>query len=304
MSEPSVRVLVATSFGPDVAADGSGELGRWLDGYGEFSREVSVAGVPDPVYITDHGVGVTVTGMGPAHAAASVTACLAADDIDTDQSYVLTAGVAGISPHVGTVGSVVLADHVVNWDAKKRYDDHSVEPWGFGPPHAYTLNDAFVAAAEQAASGVELDDTPAAQTHRERYSTTAAVGSPGIETGTSVAGADFWYGHSLAADVADLVETYDAGTYATTECEGFGTAVACDRFGLLDRYLSVRAAANFDRPPKSGDSDDSDWRMKGAAFRNAYLAGRAIADEIAGNWGDWRDGPPDPDTIQPASLDI
>lgn len=297
MSRPSVRVLVATSFGPDVAADGSGELGRWLDGYGEFSREVPVAGASTPLYVTDHGVGVIATGMGPTRAAASVTACLASDDVDTDQSYVLSAGVAGISPHAGTVGSVVVTDHVVNWDAKKRYDDRTVEPWGFGPPHAYALNSAFVAAAERAASGVTLEDTSAARRHRERYDATPAVDAPGIETGTSVAGADFWYGHALAADVAELVDAYDAGTYATTECEGFGTAVACDRFGLLDRYLGVRAAANFDRPPAGGDRSDSDWRMTGAAFRNAYRAGRAIADEIAGNWERWRDGPPAPETV-------
>lgn len=303
MSRPSVRVLVATAFGSDVAADGSGELGRWLDGYGEFDHEVSVAGAPEPVYITDHGVGVTATGIGPTRAASSVTACLAADDIDTDESYVLTSGVAGISPHAGTVGSVVLADHVVNWDAKKRYDDQSVEPWGFGPPQAYTLDRDLVAAAEKAAGGVTLDDTPAARSHRERYDTAAAVEPPGIETGTSVAGADFWYGHSLAADVAALVETYDAGTYATTECEGFGTAVACDRFGLLDRYLSVRAASNFDRPPGGGDRTDSHWRLKGPSFRNAYRAGRAVADEIADNWDRWRNGPPAPETVQPAALD-
>lgn len=293
MSHPSLRVLVLTAFGPDVAADGSGELGRWLDGYGEFDHEISVPGAPSPIKITDHGVGVTATGMGPTHAAASVTAYMVSDSIDTEETYFLTAGVAGISPYAGTVGSVVIADHIVNWDAKKRYDEGtSVEPWGFGPPHAYKLNHEFVAVAENAASNVNLEDSAAAQDHRERYAVSPAVDPPQVETGTSVAGADFWYGHTLASEVDSLVAHHDAGTYATTECEGFGTAVACDRFDVLNRYLSIRAASNFDRPPSDESRADNKWRMKGPAFRNAYRVGRAVADEIAENWDNWRDGPP------------
>lgn len=119
-----------------------------------------------------------------------------------------------------------------------------------------------------------------------------AVDPPQVETGTSVAGADFWYGHRLASKVDSLVAIHGAGTYATTECEGFGSAVACDRFDALNRYLSIRAASNFDRPPSDGSREDNEWRMKGPAFRNAYRAGRAVADEIAENWDNWCDGPP------------
>lgn len=282
-----------TAFGPEVAADGSGELGRWLDGYGEFNHEISVPGTPAPIFVTGHGVGVTATGIGPTHAAASVTAYLISDDVDTEETYFLTNGVAGISPNAGTVGSVVIADHIVNWDAKKRFDEGtSVEPWGFGPPHAYELNHDLVAAAENAASNVALEDSVAAQEHRERYDVSPAINPPQVEVGTSVAGADFWYGQALANEVKSLVASLNAGTYVTTECEGFGAAVACDRFDALNRYLSIRAGANFDRPPSGGSRGESEWRMKGPAFQNAYRVGRAVADEIAGNWDDWCDGPP------------
>lgn len=293
MTCESLRALVFTAFGPDVAADGSGELGRWLDGYGDFSHEVSVPGVPTPVRITDHGVGVTATGMGPSRAGTSVAALLATDLLDTENTYLLTAGIAGISPHAGTVGSVVLADHIVNWDAKKRYDGGTaVEPWGFGPVHAYELNTDLVAATHDVSADVCLRDSAAARDHRAEYDTPPATDSPRVETGTSVAGADFWYGHTRAAAVESLVSTYDAGSYATTECEGFATAVACDRFDSLDRYLSIRAASNFDRPPSDADQGDEEWRMNGPSFENAYRVGRAIADTIAENWTVWRDGPP------------
>lgn len=300
MSHPTLRVLVFTAFGPDVAADGSGELGRWLDGYGEFTHELSVSGAPSPIYVTRRGVGVVATGMGPTHAASSVTACLLSDVVDTETTYFLTAGVAGISPHAGTVGSVVIADHIVNWDAKKRSDEGtSVEPWGFGPPHAYELNHELVAAAEKVASNVKLEDSTAAQEHREQYMVSPAIDPPQVEIGTSVAGADFWYGRTLADEVASLVASHDAGTYATTECEGFGTAVACDRFDALPRYLSIRAATNFDRPPRQGSSDEGEWRMDGPAFQNAYRVGRAVADEIAGNGDNWCDEPLNTEVPEP-----
>lgn len=292
MPPPSLRVLVLTAFGPAVAADGSGELGRWLDGYGEFAVEHSVQGARRPIHVTNHGVGVTATGIGPANAATSTTAILAADGLDTSDTYVLTAGVAGIAPHAGTVGSVVIADHVVNWDAKKRDGDGtSVEPWGFGPSHAYELDPAFVAAAERAASDVPLRDTDSAREHRAAYPEPPATSPPSVETGTTLAGADFWHGHALAAEAESLVEAYGAGSYATTECEGFANAVAVDRFGNLDRFLSVRAATNFDRPaPNAPDAEQ--WRMGDEAFENAFSVGRAIADDIATNWSEWRDGPP------------
>ena len=298
MTSQPLRVLVLTAFGPDEASDGSGELGRWLDGYDEFAHEVSVSGVPTPVRITDHGVGVTATGIGPTRAGVSVAALLATDVLDTDDTYLLTAGVAGISPHAGTVGSVVFADHIVNWDAKMRYDGGTtVEPWGFGPSQSYELNTSLVTAVRGAADDVDLRDSAPAREHRMKYDAPPATDPPQLETGTSVAGADFWYGHTRATAVESLVSRYDAGTYATTECEGFATAVACERFGALDRYLSIRAGSNFDRPPVNADKVnevDSEWRMQGPSCDNAYRVGRLVADTIADDWVTWRDEPPIP----------
>lgn len=297
MTRPSLRVLVVTAFGASEAADGSGELGRWLDGYGDFERELAVAGVDAPLYVTDHGVGVTATGIGPARAATTTAALLAGDAVDTADAYVLTAGVCGIAPAVGTVGSVVIADHVVNWDAKRRRDGVAgVNEWGFGPTQAYELSPTLVDAAVGIAEDVELADSTRADDYRTRYAGPAAA-PPRVTTGTSAAGGDFWFGHDLAGQVESLVDGREAGSYATTECEGFGTAVACDRLGALDRYLSVRAAINFDRPPAGTTAADGDvahhhWRMGPPAYRNAYRVGRAIADAIADDWPRWREGPP------------
>lgn len=291
MATPSVRVLVLTAFGPEPSLDDRGELGRWLDGYGEFAHEIPVPGTRTPVWVTDHGVAVTATGIGPTQAAATTTAILGTDALDTEDAYVLIAGIAGIAPHVGTVGSVVVADHVVNWDAKMRSGaGTAVEPWGFGPKQAYDLDSALVETAATIADGVELADSDTARAYRQEYEQDAARGPPGVTVGTTVAGADFWHGQQLAEQVESLVDRYDAGSYATTECEGFGVAVVCDRFDRIDRLVSVRAASNFDRPPVVGDAEH--WQLMDEAYTNAYRVGREIADEIAENWETWREGPP------------
>lgn len=291
---PSVplTVLVLTAFGDVDEVEGDGELGRWLDGY-EFDREVSVEGLPEPVRVTEDGVGVTATGMGPNRAASAATACFASDVLDTSEAYVLNAGIAGISPEVGTVGSVVLADHVVSWDAKQRTSGGAASRWWFGPAHAYEPDADLVAAARSVSEDVDLADPPAAREHRAAYEEPPASEPPGVTTGTTAAGADFWYGAELAEQVESLVDAHDAGTYAVTECEGFGVAVACDRFDKLDRYLPVRAASNFDRQPAGDGHVDPTARVDEPAIENAYRVGRAVAETVAADWERWRDGPPE-----------
>ena len=81
------------------------------------------------------------------------------------------------------------------------------------------------------------------------------------------------------------MDEYDAGTYATTEMEEMGTATALDRFGLLDRYLSVRGVVNFDRP-YDGQSireslhDGVEKETFDATLDNVISVGAAIVDEL------------------------
>ncbi|WP_227356840.1 purine nucleoside permease [Haladaptatus salinisoli] len=263
-SPTELDVLLLPAFAADdfsAEEDLPDEFRPWLDAY-EFSNETSVPGANAPVFHTDDGVGITATGMGKADAAATLTAVLAHPELDCSNAYFLTVGIAGVRPDVGTLGSVFIADAVVDWDRKHRFPDRDdgapVELLGYRP-HDYVLrlNEALVAEAYRSAKGVELLDSERARRYRNRYAQDAARSKPTVATGTTLCGDEFWHGTEFSEQAQWLADEYDAGVYATTEMEDFGTATALDRFGLLHRYLSVRGAANFDQPPEGVSARES-----------------------------------------------
>jgi len=267
------------------------ELDPWLDDYA-FEREYVVPGANAPVLVTDDGVAITPTGMGKADAAATVTALLASPDLDCSDTYFVSVGIAGASPAVGTLGSVFIADHVVDWDRKQTWDgdgDDTTRSTRLLPyrPHdyAYALDADLVATAREWATTVDLLDDERADRYRERYDQAAARGDPSVGVGTTVCGDEYWQGERYAEEARWLVEQYDAGEYATTEMEDFGTATALARFDRLDRYLSVRGVVNFDRPPAGRSArqtvaEDIGEVTVELGLENAYRVGSQIVDRL------------------------
>ncbi|MFC7154120.1 phosphorylase [Halomarina halobia] len=300
-SPVELRALVLPALSFDWG-DAPSELRPWLDRY-DFAREIAVTGAVDAVRCTDDGIGVATTGMGKAQAAATVTALHRTPRLDLSRAYVVTAGVAGGSPAVGTLGSVFLADAVVDWDRKFRWDPDgdgegpTIGPLPFDPePGVYRLNGDLVAAARRATANVPLRDLPEARAYRERYPQEAARGSPTVGVGTTLCGDEFWHGERLAAAAEELVEGYGVGPHATTEMEDYGTALALDRAGRLDRYLNVRAVANFDRPApgrSARESIDEDVEaFVGLAVENAFRVASAFVERVTERWESYRDGVP------------
>jgi len=254
------------------AAEGSDapdELGRWLDAYD--AREVAVSGTGGPVYYDDAGVAIAPTGIGKAAAAATVGALAAGDALDLGAAHVVTAGVAGCPPAAGPVGSVFVADAVVDWDLKHRTDG------GVGPldwrarDYVWHLDADLV---ERAAAAAERADLRAAGVDDRE---------PGVAVGPTLCGDEHWHGRRLAAQAATLCGAYGLDGYVTAEMEDAGTATALERAGLLDRYVSVRAAANFDRQPPGGDPAESVREMAlDVATGNAFRAGREVVEALAG----------------------
>ncbi len=249
-----------------------------------------------PVYYTDDGIGITSTGMGKPEAAATVTAILASPKFDCSETHFVTVGVAGTPPDVGTLGSVFIADYIVDWDKKHRWvahdgetaeeREHPLELFSYRPhDYVYHLNDDLVKTALDAGKSVELRDSAASKTYREHYSQDAARSDPSVAVGTTLCSDEFWHGGTIAEQAQWLVDEYGAGTYATTEMEEMGTATALDRFGLLDRYLSVRGVVNFDRP-YDGQSiraslhDGVDAETFDATLANLVRVGSAIVNEL------------------------
>ncbi|ODR81065.1 phosphorylase [Haladaptatus sp. W1] len=294
----SLDVLLLPAFAADdfeMEKDLPDEFERWLSTY-EFENSASVPGANMPVYYTDDGIGITSTGMGKAAAAATVTAILAGERFDCSETYFITVGIAGSPPDVGTLGSVFVADHIVDWDIKHRWvardgkteeeRNHPLELFSYRPhDYVYHLDDDLVAVALDAGQSVELRDAPGMREYRNQYSQDAARSDPSVAVGTTLCSDEFWHGETVSEQAQWLVDEYDVGTYATTEMEEMGTATALDRFGVLDRFLSVRGVVNFDRPYDGQSMRESlhegaEAETFDAALENVVDVGSAIVDEL------------------------
>ena len=285
---PSVVVLPAVGEGDaELPDDAPTELDRWLDAY-DFERAIEVRGANASVRCTDSGIAVTPTGMGKVEAATTVTALLSSPRFELSDAYFLSTGIAGAPPDVGTLGAVFVADAVIDWDLKHRWSNESsdVELLGYRPrDYAYQLDEELVERGVRIAETVDLRDTDEWAAYRRRYDAEAARSTPFVATGATVCGDEFWHGRECSELARWLVEQYDAGAYATSEMEDFGTAATLDRFDALDRYLSVRSVANFDRPPKDESPEESldDGLAIDLALENAFRATSAIAESLAEN---------------------
>jgi purine nucleoside permease len=82
------------------------------------------------LYFNDAGVLLVITGMGTAWSAQTIMGLGMDDRFDLRQAFWLVAGIAGIDPEVGSVGSGVWADWVVDADLAHYIDSREMpEEW-------------------------------------------------------------------------------------------------------------------------------------------------------------------------------
>lgn len=274
-----VNVLVLPAF--DDLEGLPGEMAPWRTAY-DLDRTVRIDGVTSPLRYTTGGLAVVPTGIGKTDAAATTTALCASNDLDLDDALVLSVGVAGGPPAL-PVGSVVLADCIVDWDDKCRFDAGSDAPLALNPytdgAGVFDLDDGVVESAQTVVEGVDMPaDTPSDAAGDSDHT------EPTVVTGTNLCGDELWHGRDLAEQVSWLVSAYDRDPYLATEMEDAGTATALERFERLDQYLSVRGISNHDRPPRGTPSRDHFFDASfeagfGPAIENAVHIARAIADD-------------------------
>lgn len=252
-----------------------GEAEPWRAAYG-LDRTVSVEGVPEPVRYSERGLAVAPTGIGKAAAATTATALLSSDRLDLEDALVLSVGVAGGPPTL-PVGSVLVADTIVDWDDKCRVDPDgreqpiTVNPYT-GDQNVFELDAELVSEARSLAAAADL--------------TTVDDGAddPRVVGGTNLCGDEIWHGHDLAEQARWLVDTHGAGAYRATEMEDAGTAAALERFGRLDRYLSIRGISNHDRPKAGVSARESIFDPTfesgfDVGIENAVSVARTVVDD-------------------------
>ena len=275
---PSVVILPAFTDA-EYTGDAS-EVDPWFERYA-FDRELAVDGVAHPVFhSSESNVTFAPTGIGKAAAATTISALVAGEAVDLAEATLITVGIGGCRPAAGTLGSVFVADWIVDWDVKLRIGETTSRMQWLEADYAWQLDAALVDRALAAARDVELADSDRAREIRARYDDDR---TPAVGVGPTVCGDEVYHGAATAGQVEALCASYGVEGFVTTEMEDAGTATALDRFGLLDRYLPIRAAANFDREPPGGDPAESIERgVFSLGIENAVRVGTAVVDAVSG----------------------
>ena len=310
---PDPKVLVVTMF--------AGETQPWLDSL-DLPTEVAIPGLPEssPALSCNDDLCVMTTTMGFANASASVAAVALSDEIELDDSYIIIAGIAGVDPEEGTLGSAHWARYVVDAGLRHLIDPREIpEDWDTGSlplgadkPGAeggwaagtelYELNPDLVRRALEITDDTELADSEEAAAYRATYSADAAQRAPFVSACDTLSADTYWHGEVIAEEMEDRVArlTDGAATYCTTQMEDNATLTALARAAEagevnMDRVAVLRTGSNFDRQAEGQTAAESlaaDSGGFGPATENAFRVANALAQEIISNWGAWKDGVP------------
>jgi purine nucleoside permease len=268
------------------------------------------------------GVLGVVTGVGTARAAASVMALGMDPRFDLTKAYWLVAGIAGIDPADGSIGSAVWAKWVVDGDLAREIDAREIPadwktgyvplsrsaPYQMPAPgqdlsQTFQLNGALVDWAFHLTEHVALPDTPAMQQERTQYRLPNARRAPFVLKGDEISASTFWSGALLDQWANDWVKyhTGGKGNYVTTAMEDSGTLQALSflgKAGRVDpqRVLVLRTASDFDQPPPGrtpaqalANPDLGKFAGYLPSLEAAWRVGHVVVTEILKHWSLYQD---------------
>jgi purine nucleoside permease len=319
-----IRVVVVTMFerGADTG-DEPGEFQYWVE-RDKLDRVLPFPAGSRDLRMNRRGVLGIVTGIGTAKAAASIMALGLDARFDLRQAYWLVAGIAGIDPADGSLGSAAWAEWVVDGDLGHEIDAREIPAdWktGYVPlrkskpyelPRApdegevYHLNPGLVDWAYQLTKNVPLADNEAMRRRREQYPQENARRPPFVLKGDTLSSMTFWHGKVLDEWANDWVRyhTDGQGNFVTSAMEDTGTMQALTFLSKagradLNRVLVLRAASNFDqqRPGVSaaeslGETKIGQYSAYYPALEAAWRVGHVVVEELTSHWEQYRDRRP------------
>jgi purine nucleoside permease len=312
-----VKVVVVTMF--EVGADTGdvpGEFQFWVERR-KLYHMIPLPAAYHDVRTDGSGLIGTVTGEGTAKAATSIMALGLDPRFDFSHAYWLVAGIGGIDPNRGTIGSAVWADYVVDGDLAHEIDAREIPndwPDGFTPlgksvpfeqprrqsiGEVYSLNTGLLHWAYDLTKSVRLSDNEKAQRDRARYrGFPAAIAGPQVLIGSTLSSSTYWHGELLNRWAHDWVKywTDGKGEYYTTAMEDTGTLQALTNLAKsgrvdLNRVLVLRTASNFDSPPPGvtaaqdlKDQEIGNYSAYLSSLEAAFAVGDRVASEIIDHW--------------------
>lgn len=298
------------------------EAGPWLENedLGEIIEVPGLSAEYPHVQCSTEGLCHMTTAMGFANAASSVSALIYSGQFDLSQTYFLIAGIAGVDPSDGTLGSAHWARYAVDGGLRHDIDGRQIpEGWNSGvlalgadapgekatwgsKTEVFRLNEDLLQRAFELSRDVELLDGEDASAYRAAYGDRPGGSAPIVSICDTLSSDTYWHGTLLADAMAEFVAaaTDGEGNYCTTQMEDNASLTALQRgatAGLLDfdRIAVLRTGSNFDREPEDADAFASLKARSGGfplATQNAYRVGSALTANILENWDGWSEGVP------------
>jgi purine nucleoside permease len=319
-----VKVVVVTMFerGADTG-DEPGEFQFWVE-RNKLDRVISFPQGYHNLRMNREGVLGILTGVGTAKAAASIMALGLDPRFDLRKAYWLVAGIAGIDPADGSLGSAAWAEWVVEGDLGHEIDAREIPAdWktGYVPlrksvPYekprqevdgmTYHLNAGLTDWAFNLTRNVALVDSEAMQQERRQFASANAQRPPFVLKGDTLSGSTFWHGKLLSQWANDWVSYHTDGhaNYVTTAMEDTGTLQSLTflaRAGRVDlnRVMVLRTASDFDQQRPGMTAAESLAQNKIGkytgylpALEAAWRVGNAVVTELVKDWGRYRDRVP------------
>ncbi len=308
------KVVVITMFAPEAAPWRAAE---------DFTVQVDVPGLSrkyPQVWCTAAGLCLMTTDMGLANAASSISALVQSPRLDLRRTYFLIAGIGGMDPADGTLGSAHWARYAIDGGLLHAVDPRQQpaswssnllmlgakapgekSPWRTGT-EVFRLDEALLQKAYALSAQVALEDSDAAAAYRLQYPQAAARAAPAVSSCDTLTSDTYWHGTRMAEQMATYVTLATDGqaNYCTTQMEDNATLTALKRgadAGLLqfNRIALLRTAANFDREAPAQDVETSLSAKSGGflpSTHNAYRVGHALTADILGHWDAWSNGVP------------
>jgi purine nucleoside permease len=319
-----VKVVVITMFeqGADTG-DRPGELQYWVE-RNHLDRVIPFPQGFHDLRMNADGVLALLTGVGTAKSTAAVMALGLDPRFDLTKAYWLVAGIAGMNPARGSLGSAAWAEWVVDGDLAREIDAREIpsgwktgylplrgsvpyqEPRDSSEGEVYHLNPALVDWAFQLTENVKLDDSHDLQMARSEYESPNARRPPFVMKGDTLSSGTFWHGKLLNDWAADWVQyhTGGKGDFVTTAMEDTGTLqsltlLAKARRVDLTRVLVLRTASNYDQPPPGVTAAENLARTKLGSYsafvpalEAAWRVGNTVVENLTQNWQKYRDVTP------------
>jgi purine nucleoside permease len=300
---PRVVVVAYFEVGSDTG-DQPGELQFWVE-RDHLDRIIQVPGMSRTVRANADGSELAITiGPGNINPAVNLMAFAADPRFDLRQTHWLIAGIAGISPGDGTIGSAVWTDYVINGDLAKGIDprekpaswpdgflsldgvtpadlpspawEDDVRAWSGTDARAnrrgnvIRLNADLLQWAYGLTKDIALPESQPERTLRLRYAGFAGTADgPRVQIGANLATEVFWHGALLDAWARRWVQ-FETGGVAH-----FSTTAMNDTGALLALHsLTLQGKADWNRVLLLRTASNFDMPPAGVAAADNLAAER------------------------------